>query len=48
MNQTLKNDKTLILGPILAQLVQIWAQIFLWVLPLLVIRHCSKLSSNAI
>ena len=41
--------KNLILGPILAHLVQIWVpNFFLQVLPLLVIRKCSKLSSYAI
>ena len=49
MNQTWKNDEKLILGPILAHLAQIWApNFFLQVLPLLVIKHCSKLSSYAI
>ena len=38
--------KNVILGPILAHLSQIWApKIFLWILPRLVARHCSKLSS---
>ena len=41
----LKVTKNLILGPILGHLAQIWApNFFLWVLPLLVIRQCSKLS----
>ena len=41
--------KKLIWGPILGDLVQIWApENFLQVLPLLVVRHCSKLSSYAI
>ena len=41
----MKVTKNLILGPILGHLAQIWApNFFLWVLPLLVIRHCSELS----
>ena len=41
--------RNLIWGPILGDLVQIWApKIFLQVLPPLVVRHCSKLSSYAI
>ena len=45
MNQTEKMTKNLILGPILAQ---ICSTNFFAGLPLLVIRHCSKLSSYAI
>ena len=38
--------KNLVLGTILAE---IWApQFFLWVLPMLVFRYCSKVSSYAI
>ena len=41
--------KPLILDPILVHLAQIWApRFFLWVLPLLVVRVCSKLSSYGI
>ena len=41
-----KMAKNLTLDPILTCLSQIWAPIiFLQVLPLLVVRHCSKLSS---
>ena len=36
--------KTLISGPILACLAQIWAR--KWLLPLLVFRDCPKLSSH--
>ena len=44
-----KLTKKLILGPILAHLAQIWGpNFFLWVVPLLVVRDCSKLSSYAI
>ena len=46
MNQTWKNTKNLILDPILTQT---WApNFFLQLLPLLVVRHCSKLSSYAV
>ena len=50
MNQPLKNDKkNLIFGTILAHLGRIWdPKDFFQVLPLLVVRHCSKLSSYAI
>ena len=49
MDQIWKNDKKLILGLILAHLAQIWIpKFFLRVLPQLVVRHCSKLSSHAI
>ena len=41
--------KNLILGPILAGLAQMWThKIYLWVLPLLVVGFCSKLSLYAI
>ena len=41
--------KNLIWGPVLACSAQIWApQFFFQFLPLLVVRHCSKLSSYAI
>ena len=49
MDKTLKNDKEPNFGQMLAHLAQIWAtNSFLQVLLLLVIKHCSKLSSNAI
>ena len=44
MNQTWEMGKNLISGPILACL----AQIFLWVLPQLIVIHCRKLSSYSI
>ena len=45
----LKMAKNLILDPILACLTPIWAPNFFWqVSPLIVVRHCSKLSSYAI
>ena len=47
MNKTW--EKKQILDPTLAFLTQIWAhKTFLEVLPLLVVRHCSNQSSNAI
>ena len=51
MNQTLENGKKkLILGRILVCLTQIWPppNISKLVLPLLVVRNCSKPSSKAI
>ena len=46
MNQTWENGEILISGPILAQ---IWTpKCFSWILPLLDIRHCCKLSLCAI
>ena len=50
MNQTCENaKKTLISSPILPHLVQIWGNKlpFLWVLPLLDVRHCCKLKKMA-
>ena len=49
-NQTWENKrKKLILDPILTSLTQIWAQKnFLVVFPLLVVSHCSNISSHAI
>ena len=42
-------EKNLVSGPILAPLAQIWAQKnFLWILPVLDLRHCCKLSLHAI
>ena len=50
-NQTSENVKkktTTTLGPMLVRLVQIWTPInFMYILPLLVARHCPKLSSYA-
>ena len=44
-----KWKKNLILCSILARLVQVWVpKFFFWVLPLLDVRHCCKLSSYAI
>ena len=41
--------KKLVLAPILAPFIQIWApNFFSWVLLLLDVRHCSKLSLCAI
>ena len=41
--------KNLVSDLILAPLAQIWAQkLFLWILPLLDVRHCCKLSQYAI
>ena len=49
MDQTSKNDKKSSFGPVLTHLAQIWGnKFFLQVLPLLVIRYCFELSSNAI
>ena len=50
MNQISENsNKKKILDLILVFLAQIWApKFFLQVLPLLVVRQCSKLSSHAI
>ena len=41
MNQTLRNDKYLGLGPILVTLAQVWAPkiLYLWILSLLDVRH---------
>ena len=50
MNQTWENDKKkLVLGPILSPLTQTWAlKISLWILSLLDVIHCCKLSLYAI
>ena len=41
MNQTLKNDQYLVLGPILVPLAQVWAPkiLYLWILSLLDVRN---------
>ena len=48
MNQTWKSNKTSNFGPDFGRFGPILGSHFLWVLPLLVIRHCSKLSSYVI
>ena len=50
MNQTCEKwQKNLVSGPILAPLDHIWVpNIFWWILPLLDVRHCCKLSLYAI
>ena len=40
--------KTLISGPVLTRLAQIWPEFFSWILLLLDVRHCRKLSLYAI
>ena len=49
MNQAWENDEKTNFGSDFAHLAQIWAsKRFLWILPLLDVRHCSKLSLYAI
>ena len=50
IKQTWENGKKKpVSGPTLALLAQIWAQKnFLWILPVLDVRHCCKLSLHAI
>ena len=49
MKQTWEKGEKITLGPILVRFAQIWGpNMFLWVLPLLDVRHCHKLSSYAI
>ena len=49
MNPTWEMAKNLVSGLILATLVQIWpTKFFVWILPLLDVRHCCKLLLHAI
>ena len=47
-NQTSENGEKTILELILAHMAKIWIPYFLWILPRLVSRHYSKLSSYLI